>query len=109
MDCFNIIYWYIYRFLYWWYMRHKWKKIDNNDLYIIEKAKLYSVFKPMECIQCGLKKGLVKIDSFFNSNIVYFKNSKNRSTTEALSFGKLPYKCYEAPDSIFISEKDFMI
>ena len=83
-------------------MRHKWKDVERkyirddvtgNIQYVIENAK--------ECIHCGLLKGNAYHRKW--CFLVYFKNET------ILSTNTLPYKCTEAPNSIFISEKDFSV
>jgi hypothetical protein len=83
-------------------MRHRWKKISTEKIYSSGyEIKKQNVTNCMECIHCGLRKGNVRKRWF--PILVYFKNNV------ILSTNKIPYKCTEAPNSIFISEKDFMV
>lgn len=82
-------------------MRHRWKKIKNETINGDGTFREQRATKCMECIHCGLKKGHIKHGWF--GILAYFKDNT------ILSTDRIPYKCTEAPNSIFISEKEFMI
>jgi len=100
-------------------MRHKWKKLEVEPICIEgDNSSIYTIFKPMECIQCGLRKGHARTMRSHFSSLIYFLNDNNNhydkdgnviSTAKALSYDKLPYKCYEAPNSMFIGRDDFNV
>lgn len=98
-------------------MRHKWKKLELDHPPHIKDMKreiIYLVFKPMECVQCGLKKGMIRSDNRFGNEIAYFKDGNYDYPHLAdmgvmLSLGRLPYVCYETPNGMFITKEDFEI
>jgi len=84
-------------------MRHKWKKIKNEN--VKYKKKMHYIRQCNICVKCGLKKGHLGTYSYmWNGPLVYFKNG------EVLSENILPFKCItkELNDMLFKKE-DFMI
>lgn len=82
-------------------MRHRWKKIKPVTINGDRTFRKQTVRSCMECIHCGLMKG--SVIKGWGYIAIYFKNNV------ILSTNRIPYKCTEAPNSIFISKKDFMV
>jgi hypothetical protein len=88
--------------------RHSWKKKINEKVKVKRKTMhavlLYDSLETYECVDCGLRKGLIKNmkNIYGYRRFAYFTNSG-----KFLSFDRLPFPCNDI--KFTFEEEDFLI